>query len=200
MQSKKLLYIQNFSKSNKALLKIFDDYKIEYEVFDYRDLKDLEGIEKRFIGIVLSGTEIPVAENPEAYDAEIKIIQNTPLPIFGICGGMQLINQSYLGSLDKMLQSLKIFSSLKINHRESIFHGVGTDEIFFIKHSWKVKELSNQFLGIATDTEGQIIYGIRHKERPIYGLQFHPERTEAGKIIVRNFLNIVSENDNILGE
>ena len=50
-------------------------------------------------------------------------------------------------------------------------------------------------LDIISETEDNIIMGIKHKKYPIYGVQFHPEAemTEEGHKILNNFINITKE-------
>ena len=51
---------------------------------------------------------------------------------------------------------------------------------------------------ITSETEDKVIMGIKHKEYPIYGVQFHPEAemTEEGHKILNNFIKITKEFSN----
>ena len=57
------------------------------------------------------------------------------------------------------------------------------------------KENFPDSLEIISETEDNIIMGIKHKEYPIYGVQFHPEAemTEEGHKILNNFIKITKE-------
>ena len=60
-------------------------------------------------------------------------------------------------------------------------------------HNDYIENVSSIIQIIAQDSRG-LCYGIKHKELPIYGVQFHPERSGThGKKIIKNFITICKD-------
>ena len=115
-------------------------------------------------------------------------------PILGICLGHQSIGQAFGGKvvICKEIMHGKIDKILHNNH--PIFKNVDKQFSATRYHSLIIdnKSLPNNFEVIAK-TKNDIIMGIAHKNKKIFGLQFHPESigTISGKNILKNFLNII---------
>tara|TARA_B100000073_G_C23494721_1_gene477234 strand:- start:83 stop:652 length:570 start_codon:yes stop_codon:yes gene_type:complete len=115
-------------------------------------------------------------------------------PILGICLGHQTIGQAFGAKIVKCKEIMhgkvdninhsghKIFKNVNKEFKATRYHSLIIDK----------KTLSKNFI-ITAETKNKIIMGIAHKKLPVYGLQFHPESigTNTGKIILRNFLNII---------
>jgi GMP synthase (glutamine-hydrolysing) len=74
-----------------------------------------------------------------------------------------------------------------------LFAGLGRRPTFFQSHYWEVKERPAGFEVLA-DSELCAIQAIAHKERPLYGVQFHPEEYERahqdGQKVLENFFRL----------
>ena len=122
------------------------------------------------------------------------IKKNKHLPMLGICLGHQSIAQAYGASIvecDEIMHG-KID---RIEHfKHSLFKGVSS---FFEATRYHSLIIQNQSLPkkieVIAKTKKNIIMGIAHKEKNIFGLQFHPESigTKIGKSILTNFLKII---------
>ncbi len=119
------------------------------------------------------------------------------LPILGICLGHQSIGQVYGGRVVRARQVMHGKTSL-IHHRgEGVFSGLSNPFEATRYHSLVVeRESLPDCLEITAWTEtdaGELdeIMGLRHRELPVEGVQFHPESilTEHGHDLLRNFLN-----------
>ena len=115
-------------------------------------------------------------------------------PILGICLGHQSIGQAFGG---KIIQCKEIMHGKidKITHNNHpIFSDVNKEFTATRYHSLIIekKSLPDDFEIIAK-TKNDIIMAIAHKNKKIFGLQFHPESigTQHGKIILKNFLKII---------
>ena len=144
-----------------------------------------------YSGIVLSpGPGIPneAADMPKLID----ICENTH-SILGICLGHQAIAEHFGAKLHNLPHPLHgKQGKLKVVKPEDILlRGLSCCETIGHYHSWVVawEELPECIEVTATDNENNIM-SFRHKSKPLYGLQFHPESfmTSCGKTIVQNWL------------
>lgn len=115
------------------------------------------------------------------------------IPILGVCLGHQAIGQVF-GATVCRAGKIKHGKSSRIIHTgDEIFKGTPQGFQAMRYHSLIIKEetLPNEFKIIATSEDDEEIMAIRHKQYPLYGVQFHPESigTPYGKTIITNFLN-----------
>jgi len=115
-------------------------------------------------------------------------------PLLGICLGHQAITEVFGGkiiNLDKVYHGV---STQMTHNGNAIFNHIDTNFEAGRYHSWAAQNSSfPDVLEItATDENGQIM-ALKHKELPIYGLQFHPESimTPQGKTMLKNFIDIL---------
>ena len=122
------------------------------------------------------------------------IKKNKHLPILGICLGHQSIAQAYGASIvecDEIMHG-KIDQIEHFQH--SLFKGISNIFEATRYHSLIIQNQSlPKKIEVIAKTKKNIIMGIAHKEKNIFGLQFHPESigTKIGKSILTNFLNII---------
>ena len=115
------------------------------------------------------------------------------IPILGVCLGHQAIGDAFGG---KVVRAKKIMhgKTSKIHHdRKTIFRGLPQDFEATRYHSLIVERRSlPRCLEISAETSDGVIMGLRHREFPVEGVQFHPESvlTEAGFSLLRNFLTL----------
>lgn len=115
------------------------------------------------------------------------------IPILGVCLGHQAICESFGGTVTyaKTLMHGKQ-SETKIE-ADPIFSGLGNTIPVARYHSLALDESTlPACLDIIARSDDQEVMAVKHKEYPIYGLQFHPESimTPDGEQIIRNFLKI----------
>jgi anthranilate synthase/aminodeoxychorismate synthase-like glutamine amidotransferase len=113
------------------------------------------------------------------------------IPILGVCLGHQAIGIIYGGTIIKSPDLLHGKTSL-INHdNKSIFKNIPQKFIAARYHSLIIdKSTLPKALEISASTDNDIIMGIRHRDHPLEGIQFHPESilTKEGKNIIRNWI------------
>jgi len=115
------------------------------------------------------------------------------LPILGVCLGHQSIGVAFGGRIGPS-PALMHGKTSKINHNgEGIYQGMENPFVATRYHSLLVEEdsISAPLLIEARSEDGEVM-GVRHKEYPVFGVQFHPESilTAAGRQLVKNFLAI----------
>jgi len=115
------------------------------------------------------------------------------IPLLGVCLGHQSIGYAFGGKVIRAPYLMHGKTS-QIHHKGTdIYNNIPNPFIATRYHSLIVERAScPKCLEITSETEDGIIMGIRHREYPIYGVQFHPEAilTENGKKLLGNFLKI----------
>ncbi|MDP4022135.1 aminodeoxychorismate/anthranilate synthase component II [Methylobacterium sp. NEAU 140] len=112
------------------------------------------------------------------------------IPIFGVCLGLQAIGQAFGG--DVVRAPLPLHGKVStIRHGASgLFRGLNDSFEATRYHSLVVDRATcPEALRVTAEADG-LIMGLEHAERPVHGVQFHPEsiRSQHGAEIVRNFL------------
>src|SRR5207248_11152087 len=138
-------------------------------------------------GLILSGGPSSVYE-PNAPKCDPKIF-DLDLPVLGICYGMQLGAQ-ILGGQVKPAKAREFGrAKLHVTANDPLVHGLPKETTVWMSHGDQVHELPDQFVALAT-TPTCPFAAARHRTRPFYGVQFHPEvtHTPRGEQIFQNFL------------
>ncbi|MGF7049725.1 para-aminobenzoate synthetase component 2 [Paenibacillus sp. DS2015] len=113
------------------------------------------------------------------------------IPIFGVCLGHQAIGQAFGGNVIRAERLMHGKTSPIHHHGTSVFEGLQSPVTATRYHSLLVeRESLPDCLEITAETEEGEIMGLRHKEYPIEGVQFHPESiiTDHGHKMLSNFL------------
>ncbi|MCC7193883.1 MAG: glutamine-hydrolyzing GMP synthase [Phycisphaeraceae bacterium] len=139
------------------------------------------------LGIILSGGPASVYE-PGAPTCDPRIF-DLGVPVLGICYGMQL-GGHLLGARVVPGKSREFGrAQIHITDARDLLAGVPEHTTVWMSHGDQVQELANHFIPLAT-TPTCANAAVRHKSRPFYGVQFHPEVTHTphGSEILSNFL------------
>ena len=113
------------------------------------------------------------------------------IPLLGVCLGHQCIGQVFGGEVVRAERLMHGKTSPILHTGEGVFSGLPNPFEATRYHSLLVRRDSvPECLEITAETEEQEIMGLRHRELPIHGVQFHPESilTLEGKRLLRNFL------------
>jgi len=113
------------------------------------------------------------------------------LPVLGVCLGHQCLGYSYGGSIEPAREIIHGKSSLIHHDGKGIFTGLTSPFSAIRYHSLVVRRDGlPDCLEVTAWTDDGTIMGLRHRQYPVEGIQFHPESfmTEMGKDILRNFL------------
>jgi len=138
-------------------------------------------------GIVLSGGPSSVYEQ-DAPSLDPKVL-GSGIPILGLCYGHQLIAYMLGGEVRRGDKKEYGVTQVTVTKPEGVLEGLDPVEEVWMSHGDTVYGLPKDF-EILAHSENCPIAAFRHKEKPIYGLQWHPEviHTKHGGITLRNFL------------
>jgi GMP synthase (glutamine-hydrolysing) len=142
-------------------------------------------------GLVFSGGPASVYE-PNAPRCHPNIL-DLGLPILGLCYGHQLIAQMAGGKVEPAKRREYGIAYVSIDKPVGVLKGLGRKEKVWMSHGDTVFSLPAEYEVLA-HTENCPVAAFRHREKPIYGLQWHPEvvHTEKGTQMLRNFIFEVS--------
>ena len=115
------------------------------------------------------------------------------LPVLGVCLGHQCIGYSYGGKIGRAKQIMHGKSSLIYHKSQGVLAGLPNPFPAIRYHSLVVeRDGLPDCLEVTAWTDDGEIMGLRHRQYPVEGVQFHPESfmTEVGKDLLRNFLQL----------
>ncbi len=113
-------------------------------------------------------------------------------PIFGVCLGHQAIGHVFGGEVVRARELMHGKTSLVNHHNVGVFAGLPNPLVATRYHSLVVEPSTvPDCLEVTATTDDGTIMGLRHRDFPIEGVQFHPESilTAAGHDLLRNFLS-----------
>ena len=130
------------------------------------------------------------------YAVAFEALRAAKVPVLGICAGHQLIPVAFGGRVGKMVESeapvREVGYTTIRSKADPLFAGLPLDFRCMMAHRDEVKELPPEFETIAS-TDICPCAALRHKTRPIWGVQFHPEvctpEEQDGIQIMLNFFS-----------
>lgn len=136
----------------------------------------------------------PGPGTPEQAGVSVETIERLShkIPILGVCLGHQSIGQAFGGQVVRAGRLMHGKTSEIIHNGRGMFEGLPNPITATRYHSLVVsKDNLPKCLEVTAHTADGTVMGLRHKERPCVGVQFHPESilTEHGHDILRNFLS-----------
>ena len=142
-------------------------------------------------GIILSGGPSSVHDEG-APDVDPRLFE-LGLPVLGICYGLQLLVARLGGRVEKADESEYGRAYLRLEKTgDRLFEGLSpqANHVVWMSHGDRVLELPPGYEILAT-SDNSPFAAIRHCQRPIWGLQFHPEvvHTEGGRQLLANFVH-----------
>jgi anthranilate synthase/aminodeoxychorismate synthase-like glutamine amidotransferase len=136
---------------------------------------------------------------PHEAGISIALIQELAgkIPILGVCLGHQAIGEAFGGHVVRAPHLMHGKTSPVVHDNKTVFQGLPMPMTATRYHSLIVEEKSLpselEVSAWTTEKDGtRTIMGLRHKQYPVEGVQFHPESvlTEAGKNLIANFLQL----------
>jgi len=182
-----LLVLDNYDSFTFNLVQMFRRYALSISVVraDKTRVAEIEAQLPDYI--VIS----PGPKDPKAAGISVELIQqlHERVPIFGVCLGMQAINEAFGGCTVRAPLPMHGKTSLLEHTARGLLKGVPSPFAVARYHSLAVANVSRELEVTATTQDG-VIMAVSHTRAPLHGVQFHPESflTQHGFTIIENFL------------
>ncbi len=149
----------------------------------YDRLKELFAKGLKPQALILSGGPLSIFEDQEDYAF---LFDDSELPILGICYGMQIMGKVFGGVVEKGV--VGEYGHAKLHFKEGTINSCPDSFDVWMSHSDHISKIPDGFIHLLESDNG-LVAGIKHEQRPILGLQFHPEvhHSEYGKEILDYF-------------
>ncbi|GBE16315.1 GMP synthase [glutamine-hydrolyzing] [bacterium BMS3Abin15] len=186
-----LLIIDNGTVRIQELQKLLSSHTYEIVKLGSIDLSVID----RFDVIILSGSsKFPIFGNEDLYKNEIDLIKNSMKSIIGICLGFELIAHVFGAELKKVDRKIRGIIDISVVRPSELFLQLPNFSVFE-SHRWVIKKSPEDFVTLAVSKDG--IEAFRHKNRKLYGFQFHPsvftDKT-CGDEIFNNLLSALEKS------
>lgn len=186
-----ILVIDNYDSFTYNLVQLLGEMGAELRVIrnDQTTIDEIRALNPSHI--VIS----PGPGDPDDAGISLDVIRElgATTPILGVCLGHQSIGQAYGGVVKRAGRLMHGKTSMIYHKGDGLFDGVPSPFEATRYHSLIVEEstLPDSLILTAFADSGEIM-GMRHREHPVYGVQFHPESilTTYGARILKNFLEV----------
>ena len=187
-----LLMIDNYDSFTYNIVQYFGELGAEVQVVRNDEIT-VDGIAERIAAGVDRLVVSPGPCSPAEAGVSVAAIQAFAgkLPILGVCLGHQAIGAAFGGSIVRSEQLMHGKTSVITTTQQGVFSGLPAQFTVNRYHSLAIdKAAPPAVLDVTAWTDDGEIMGVRHKELPIQGVQFHPESilTEHGHAMLKNFL------------
>jgi GMP synthase (glutamine-hydrolysing) len=177
-----ILVVNNHGQYNHRIHRTLHYLKISSEIIPNSTTLN-EIIDKNPSGLILGG-----GPSVERSGNCLEYVKELEYPILGICLGHQIMAQAYGGEIGSAGMESYAQIQLNIEDENDIFKGIGPMMEVWASHKDEVTKLPPNFKILASSS----ICGIeamKHQEKPLYGIQFHPEvqHTKKGPKLLENF-------------
>ena len=185
-----IVMIDNYDSFTYNLVQYLKQIGAPVEVFR-NDAVTIQNLETwKPSGFVIS----PGPGRPESAGISLDLIKRFSgrVPILGVCLGHQAIGTAFGGKVVSAKRLMHGKTSFIQADGQHLYRGINKPFQAMRYHSLAVsREDFPDCLEITSESEDGEIMGIRHREHPTEGIQFHPESimTPVGKRLLRNFLN-----------
>lgn len=191
-----ILLIDNYDSFTYNLVQYFGELGCELTIWrnDQFTLDDVRKLNPDAI-VVSPGPCTPLEAGQS-----VSVIRElgAEFPVLGVCLGHQSIGEAFGARVERALQPVHGKTSPVRHDGTGLFAGLPDGVRVTRYHSLVVRDLPPELVATAftTDPQEEIIMALRHRDYPVYGVQFHPEsiETQSGMDMLRNFLTLVREH------
>ncbi len=193
----KIVVVNNYKETNqteKAVQNIEKCTGQSVEKIDYKE-PDLYSrvVESEPDLVILTGSSALLSKprTHELFQPEMDLVRNARFPILGICYGHQIIGSAFGAPMRDLGQMLRGYEKVSVVQKHPLFDGLPSDLMVAESHRQELTNVPDEFQHLAQSTTSNV-EAIAHRSKPIYGVQFHPERSNDdhphGRMIIQNLL------------
>jgi len=193
-----LLMIDNYDSFTYNIVQYFGQLGEDVQVHrnDRITLAEIESLQPA--RLVIS----PGPCSPEEAGISVAAIRHFAgrIPILGVCLGHQAIGAAFGGNVVRSVSLMHGKTSPILHDGRELFSGLPNPFLATRYHSLIVdRPTLPECLEVTAWVENGEIMGMRHRELPVWGVQFHPESilTEGGMDLLRNFLEISGRQESV---
>jgi anthranilate synthase component 2 len=185
-----LLLVDNYDSFTWNLYQYLGELGADTRVVRNDELSVEQVLALRPSQIVIS----PGPGNPDEAGISLELVPRAAeagIPLLGVCLGHQSIGQAYGGRVARAPKLMHGKVSEIHHDGRGVFRALPQPFVATRYHSLVVlRESVPDCLEVSAWTDDGLVMGLRHRERPLEGVQFHPESilTTAGKALLANFL------------
>ena len=182
---------------NKVLLDAIRKFS-DFKVIHFRELNADFQVDKSIDAVVLSGSAARIVNfsDRDMFEGTVNLIKKCSQPVLGICFGHQLLCWAHgatVGSLDQPV--LDRFEKINVITSDELFAGFTQPVLAENHYDYVLKEsLDKADFVLLADSPSCEVEAVKHRIKPFYGVQFHPERIKVkdeshadGHRIIENF-------------
>jgi GMP synthase-like glutamine amidotransferase len=146
--------------------------------------------------VILTGSSALLSKprTRELFQPEMDLVRKARFPVLGICYGHQIIGSAFNAPMRDLGQMLRGYEKVSVIKKHPLFDGLPSDLTVAESHRQELTKVPDEFQHLAQSTTSKV-EAMVHRSKPIYGVQFHPERSNDehphGRIILQNLLNHV---------
>jgi anthranilate synthase/aminodeoxychorismate synthase-like glutamine amidotransferase len=186
-----VLVIDNYDSFTYNLVQYLGELQVELQVRrnDEVTLDQIRALKPERI-LVSPG---PCSPRESGLSNEVIRTFGQEMPVFGVCLGHQCIGHVFGAEVVVNYRMMHGKTSPIKHNGSDLFAGMANPFIATRYHSLVIKrDTMPDCLEITAESDEGEIMGVRHKQLPIWGVQFHPESilTENGRQIIKNFLKL----------
>ncbi len=193
----KIVVVSNYKElpqTERAIQNIEKSTGQSVEKIDYNE----PDLQTRIVGsgpdlVILTGSSALLSKprTHERFQPEMDLVRKAKFPILGICYGHQIIGSAFGAPMRDLGQMLRGYEKVSVVRNHPLFDGLPTDLVVAESHRQELTKVPDEFQHLAQSTTSKV-EAMVHRSRPIYGVQFHPERSNDdhphGRMIIQNLL------------
>ena len=185
--------IDNYDSFTFNLVHYLGELGAEVSVWRNDEITVADTLASRPDAIVLSPG--PSTPNEAGVCLELVRSASETTPMLGVCLGHQAIGQAFGGDIVRAPAPMHGKVSRISHHARGLFRGLNGPFQATRYHSLIIERASTPSeLEITAESDDGLVMGVEHRDRPVFGVQFHPESiaSEHGRRILRNFLDLAA--------
>ena len=147
--------------------------------------------------VILTGSSALLSkpETRKLFQPEMTLVRESSVPILGICYGHQIIGSAFGSPLRDMGQMLRRYDQVTVVKKHPLFEGLPSNLVVAESHRQELTGVPEEFEHLAKSATSKV-EAIVQRTKPIFGVQFHPERSSVehshGRIILQNLVKLIA--------